>query len=170
MNGRTCARLRHSIIFNGFRWKTEKECFRLPLIRAHGRLCSMLLKETSCKTEFEMSLLCAMLCFLPCRSIHAEKSQCDTQTYMQRACVHTCAGPESIRMCSLCMYAVTHMVAVLHQWKKRMHSTQCTERIETNKNNVANIILWTTTLKRAEQWDICGVRNGFAAAPIIYMT
>lgn len=76
-------------------------------------------------------------------------------TYMQHACVHTCAGPECAVCVSECLCSDTHGCWTAPMKKTYTeHSTQWKERLKTNKNNVANIILWTTTLKRAEQWDM----------------
>lgn len=50
------------------------------------------------------------------------------------------SGKESMRYTHMWPGRTTHMLTVLHQWKKRLHSTK--RRVD--KNNVANTTLWTT--------------------------
>lgn len=81
-------------------------------------------------------------------SIHAEKSQCDIFGFTTCMCVAETKRQTNVERHTWLPYCTNE--------KTYAHSTKRT----TDKNNVANITLWTTLKKRNK---ICGVRNGFGA-------
>lgn len=151
MNGKTCARLRHSIIFNGFRWQTEKGPIWFPPFaqRASERdstqnrirnviaVCHALLfawSECSCGKE-PMRYMCVVHQHT-CNVQHACVQ--DSNPYECAACVCVCE----------CLSSDTHGRCTAPMKKRVL----CIRTIkETKKNNVANIILWTTTLKKSRE-------------------